>query len=758
MKWSPFTFQTNKTEYEPWLPDLAHFLLERNQTEAIRINTDKRTISIATIGAIDLEALQQDLLATLQAIEEKLKNPHFSPQHLPAAFNVRQDGSDCIIQKPSCLTAPKLWQWRHIPWPNPAHKHQHAHDWEWLAVSAISCGIFGFLGYFLENEAIGPTWLAASCFLISFLCGGWDALHDVIEQLPKGQLDIHFLMLMVAFGASLVGAWEEGALLLFLFSASGAMEAYAFNRTRQSIDSLFKKAPQEAWKLDENGQDKRIAVEQVAIGNVLRVKPGDLFPVDGVVLDGQTAVDESSLTGEAIPVEKTTGDNVYSGTINLWGNVKIQATRIAAESSFQKIIRLIQEAQHLRAPSQRFTERFGTHYTVGILGLTVSMFFVWWLGMGMEPFYNQPGQYSAFYQAMTLLVVASPCALVLSIPSAILAAIAWGAMRGILFRGGAAIEQLADVRTVALDKTGTLTTGELAISSIESFPPGQEHTVLQWAASLENLASHPLARAIVRDSRHKQQPLLPVEAFKALNGLGVQGVINQQKVILGKRELLEQGPLTQWAKNLPPPSAEYAEVWVIAPTWLGRILLKDQIREESAPVLSALKALGIYTVMLTGDHHAHAESVGMKLGIQAVQSGLKPEAKVCAIEKLKKETKGLVAMVGDGLNDAPCLAAANIAVAMGARGSDAALEQSHVILMNDRIDLFLSAYRLSCQAQSIIRQNLALSLITIIVMIASSLLGLVPLALGVVAHEGSTVIVCLNSLRLLFWKPNPLRA
>jgi len=755
MKWSYFAFQANPSEYEPWLSDLACFLLERKQTEAIRINKDKRTISIATIGHIDLEALQQDLLATLLSIEEKIKNPHFSPHQLPGMFCVQQDGSDYIIQKPTCLTAPKLWQWRHIPWPRaqPAKQHDHTHDWEWLAVSAISCGIFGFLGYFLENEAIGPTWLAASCFLISFLCGGWDALHDVLEQLPKGQLDIHFLMLMVAFGASLIGAWEEGALLLFLFSASGAMEAYALNRTRQSIDSLFKKAPQEAWKVDEAGQDKRIAVEQVAVGDLLRVKPGDLFPVDGIVLEGETAVDESSLTGESVPVDKTSGDVVYSGTLNMWGNVKIQATRIAAESCFQKIIRLIQEAQHLRAPSQRFTERFGTHYTIGILSLTVIMFFVWWLGLGLEPFYNQPGHYSAFYQAMTLLVVASPCALVLSIPSAILAAIAWGAMRGILFRGGAAIEQLADVTTVALDKTGTLTTGELAVTRIESFPPGHELSVLQWAASLETLASHPLARAIVRASRHQKQALLAVDQFKALNGLGVQGMIDQQKVILGKRELLEQGPLNEWAKNLPAPPAEYAEVWVIAPTWLGRILLKDQIRQESAPVLSSLKQLGIYTVMLTGDHHASAQAVGTALGLQAVQSGLKPEEKVAAIQTLKTQTKGLVAMVGDGLNDAPCLAAAHIAVAMGARGSDAALEQSHVILMNDRIDLFLSAYRLSCQAQAIIRQNLAIALITIAVMITSSLFGLVPLALGVVAHEGSTVIVCLNSLRLLFWKP-----
>jgi Cd2+/Zn2+-exporting ATPase len=379
----------------------------------------------------------------------------------------------------------------------------------------------------------------------------------------------------------------------------------------------------------------------------------------------------------------------------------------------------------------------------------------------------------------------SPCALVLSIPSAILAAIAWGARHGVLFRGGAGIERLAGVDVVALDKTGTLTTGELAVVGHESFPPGHEREVLELACALEANSQHPLARAITRHARAAgaagtagaaaaeaataraagveaasveaagteaaagEAAAPVVENFESLTGRGVRGSVDGAQVLLGRRELLEQGPLADWARALPPPPPELSEVWVIGGGVVGRILLRDQIRLESRATLRALREAGLRTVMLTGDRRQAAENVARELGLDEVRAGLAPEDKVAAIQGFR-EAGRRVAMVGDGVNDAPCLAAADVSMAMGARGSDAALEQAEVVLMHDRIENVLAAFRLSRRARSVIRQNLAISLGVVLLMALASIAGVVPLSLGVLAHEGSTVVVCLNSLRLLF--------
>jgi Cd2+/Zn2+-exporting ATPase len=403
----------------------------------------------------------------------------------------------------------------------------------------------------------------------------------------------------------------------------------------------------------------------------------------------------------------------------------------------------------LRAPSERFTDKFGTGYTYAVIGGATLMFLVWWLGFGLPAFANTAETRSAFYRAMTLMVVASPCALVLSIPSAILASIAWGARHGVLFRGGAAIEKLADVAVVALDKTGTLTTGELAVVGYESYPRGREREVLELAYALEAKSHHPIARAIVRHARAEGVAELCVEDFQSLTGQGLRGKVDGATLLLGRRELLEDGPLAEWAKSLPPASAELSEVWVIGRDLVGRVLLRDQIRAESRGVLSDLRASGVRTVMLTGDRRHAAEAVAKELGLDEVRAGLSPEDKVAAIQSLRAGG-AKIAMVGDGVNDAPSLAAADVSVAMGARGSDAALEQAEVILMHDRIENFLAAQRLSRRARAVIQQNLAISLGVVVVMVVATAFGAVPLAVGVGAHEGSTLVVCLNSLRLLF--------
>ena len=725
-----------------WALRLAAFLNENQAVEAVRVDPEYSKVEIATMGPVDLERLQIRLKETLERLDAQ--------SQLPIGLSVEtSDDGSLHLEKPTCLTAPTLWRWRELEWPEPGEAHEGEEDWRVLAVLAGTCALFGIGGAVLSGMVGLPAWLPIAFFIAAMIAGGWDAFGDVCEGLPKGELDIHFLMLAVAVGASAIGAWAEGALLLFLFSFSAALEEFALHRTRREIDSLFDAAPKVATLKDADGSEREVPVEMVQVGDVVRVKPGAQFPVDAEVLEGKSAADESNLTGEANPVSKMKGDSVYSGTINLWGSVEARALRPVGESALQKVIRLIKEAQHLKAPSQRFTDRFGTGYTIGILALTGVMFFVWWLLLDIPAFANTEATRSAFYRAMTLLVVASPCALVLSIPSAILAAIAWGARHGILFRGGAAIEKLAEVDLVALDKTGTLTTGEMEVDSIESFPPGREQEAAELAYSLEAHGSHPIGRAIQKYARRQGLEPRAIDDFQAMSGQGIQGKDGEALCVLGRRELLEHGPLAEWIQSVPEPAAEFTENWIFKDDLIARILLKDQIRTESADILSALRSMRIRTVMLTGDRRGAARSVGEAIGIQEVRSGLKPEDKVTAIREYS-QSGYKVAMVGDGVNDAPSLAAAYVSVAMGARGSDAALEQSEVVLMKDRIDNFLAAVALSNRARTIIKQNLAIALGTVVLMAAAAILGLIPLSVGVFAHEGSTVVVCLNSLRLLF--------
>lgn len=751
-----------------WTETLAEFLKQEPGVEAVRIDPASRKVSLATLGTVDLRGLENHLAETLAVIEAQIGK---GAGRAPAGFTLKREGKVTELAEVSCETAPKFWKWREFAWPeldaaaggrgaaqedhdNDDHGHGHGHghgesEWKELTVFAAVCGGAGIVAFALEKLAAGPAWLPVAVYVVALIAGGWDAAVDSWANIKKARVDIHFLMLAVAAGAVCIGAWSEAVLLLFLFSASGAMEAFALDRTHREVNALLKSSPKRATLLVPGGGEREVPVEEVCLTDRLLVRPGEAFPADGNVVKGKSASDESALTGEAVPVEKGVGDAVFSGTLNLWGAVEFEVTRLPSESTLQKIIRLIQTAQKLRAPSERFTDKFGGGYTLVVLGVCAVMFFVWWLGFGVAPWVSAAGEKSAFYRAMTLLVVMSPCALVLSIPSAILAAIAWGARHGVLFRGGAAIEKLAGIGVVAMDKTGTLTTGELAVVGYESFPAGREAEIRELAYALEANSQHPLARAIVRDAKASGVRELGVDEFQSLTGQGVRGSLGGAQVLLGRRELLEQGPLAAWAKHLPPAAAELAEVWVVGKDVIGRVLLRDQIRAESKGVLTELKAAGIRTVMLTGDRRQAAEAVAREIGLDEVRAGLSPEQKVSAIQELRAGGRK-VAMVGDGVNDAPSLAAADVSVAMGARGSDAALEQAEVILMHDRIENFLAALKLSKRAAAIIKQNLAISLGVVVVMAAASIFGKVPLALGVAAHEGSTVVVCLNSLRLLF--------
>ncbi len=628
-----------------------------------------------------------------------------------------------------------------------AHENE---EWVLLAWLSGACLIFTLLGLLFDYLHASDA-VTIPLYLLAYLSGGWDAAGDAWQRVRKGQLDVHFLMLSVAFGAALIGAWREGALLLFLFSASGAMEHFAMGRTKKAINALFHGAPKTARVLAD-GIESQLPVEQLVTGMVVLVTTGEQIPADMEVIKGESACDESNLTGEAIPVPKAIGDTALSGTINLWGILEGRVIRPASESSLQKIIRLIQDAQNMKAPSQRFTDRFGTGYTWCVLSLCLVMFLVWWLILKLPPFESTDGSASAFYRTMTLLVVASPCALVLSVPSAILSAIASGARRGILYRGGAAIETLADVTVVALDKTGTLTSGNLALSHIELFE-GDESRFRSVAHSLARLSEHPLSRAIRKLARSWGTAAMEVANFQTILGKGVKATIDGETFVMGSRALVRG--LSRFNESaVPETSSERstnagAVVWVAGNHLLGCMTFSDEVRAESLFTLRELHRQGVRTVMLTGDHEAAAKAIADKVGIGETLYELSPEKKVQAIERLKENGAVRVAMIGDGVNDAPCIAAADVGIAMGARGSDAALEQAEIVLMNDRLENFLLARTLSVRAKSIIFQNIVISLGTVLIMVTTAFLMPIPLTLGVAAHEGSTFIVVLNSLRLL---------
>jgi Cd2+/Zn2+-exporting ATPase len=758
-------------EHSCVVENVARILAEEPRLEAVAFEARTRKLAMATLGADTGQRLAKRVsdavnqptgsrcgVAAVDGSCSQCGAP-IGSRATPGRVVVKQVLGNTLIEKQTCSTAIHFWRWQALRWPKfvpralealPAHA---ADEWKTLGLQAAGCLLAGLAGLAAEHAG-APGLLTLACWLTAYVLGAWEAAEETWEKIRAGALDVHFLMLAVALGAAAIGAWHEGALLLFLFSVSGAMEHYALDRTQKEIGSLLSGAPKTATVLAPDGTELVLPVDELTPGQIVRVTGGQHIPVDVRITKGESTCDESNLTGEARPVPKAPGDEAYSGTLNLHGLLEARVLRPASESALQRVISLIENAQKMRAPAQRFTDRFGTHYTYGVLGLCAAMFFVWWLASGLPAFISAAGApHSAFYRAMTLLVVASPCALVLSIPSAILSAIAFGARRGILFRGGAALEALAKVDVVALDKTGTLTAGELRLTRAEMFA-GDEAELRRVAYNLARFSDHPLSRAIKQSGHAAHLALEEPDHFESLPGQGLRATFGRRTFVLGRRELA--APFLPPAANTPVPADEEtgaAEVFVGGSGLAGRLIFADMLRPESKGLLARLHAHQVETIMLTGDRRGPAEHLARELGIGAVRAELLPDQKLAAIEELKQNGRRRVAMIGDGVNDAPSLAAADISVAMGGRGSDAALEQASVILMNDRLENFLVAYDLSRRTERIIRQNLVLALGTVVVMVVSSLCGAVPLALGVAAHEGSTVIVVFNSLRLLFFRP-----
>jgi Cd2+/Zn2+-exporting ATPase len=708
---------------------------EEPEIKQLRLDTDSRKISIGFYDVPSLERFDRIQCAVRREFEGEWDISVDADAGSPLFHRHRINHQVTEFHRSHAANEPRLiWKrvllprWRNRPVPPTIR------DFRVMLVLAGICGLSTLSGFVLQHAGFSGTTIVLP-FVVAYLAGGWFATQDFWHALKRGKIDIQFLMIAVALGALFVNAWTEGGTLLFLFSLSNALEQFANYRTRKTIDSLLKTAPKQALRREGHTWIE-VSIEQVKRGDELLVKAGELFPVDGIVIEGATSADESALTGEAIPTPKRIGDSVSGGTLSIDGQSVIRVSRELEESALSRILSLIQIAQQQKAPAQRFTDSFSRYYTWFALSLAAVVFAILLL--------QQRSMADAFYRAMTVLVVASPCALVLSIPSAILVAIAAGARQGILFRGGVAIENLAGVTQFAFDKTGTLTNGSLIIARMNAFETQSENSLLQVAASVARFSTHPLARAIAREA--EQRTLSPIEATDFLNvpGLGMEASVNGTRVFMGSRRLMRDRGIP-----LPAfPSGTDAEVWIAGAQALGVIYLRDEIRPAAKGVVDFLKDCGLSVALLTGDRPAPAKAVAKRVGIEDVRANFNPQAKLQCIYDWRAAGKK-VAMVGDGINDAPSLTAADVSIGMGARGSDAALEQADVILMHDKIENVEQAVRLSRRARSIIRQNVAISLGVIFFLIVSALAEKINLTTGVLGHEGSTVVVILNGLRLL---------
>jgi Cd2+/Zn2+-exporting ATPase len=536
--------------------------------------------------------------------------------------------------------------------------------------------------------------------------------------------------------------------LILIFAISGALEGYAMQRTERSIRSLMSLTADTA-RVVMYGGEREVAIDKLEIGDYILVKPGEIIPTDAIIIEGYSAIDQASITGESMPVEKTRGDEVYAGTINGVGALKLEVHKTPESSLIQRVIRLVQEAQTAAPPSQMFVEKFERGYAKLIVALGVLL-------ATLPPFVLGWNWEETIYRALIFLVVASPCALMASIMPALLSGIANGARQGILFKSGAQLEMIGKVRAIAFDKTGTLTTGKPEVIQIVPAAGYTETEVLQLAAALEAHSEHAIASAIVSAAQQQQLQLSTATDVQAKIGQGIVGKVNNQIIAIGKAEFVEAtSELAQISQQLQAQGKTV--VWVakgdgLRPATLrllGIIAVADTLRPEAAATVKRLQKLGVeHIIMLTGDNEQTAQHIARQLGIKEVYAELLPEDKVQAIKQLQTQYQ-TVAMVGDGINDAPALAQASVGIAMGISGSDVALETADIVLMADKLEQLAKAISLGRRAQKVVKQNIVFALSCIVLLLAANFFGNITMPFGVIGHEGSTVIVTLSGLRLL---------
>jgi Cd2+/Zn2+-exporting ATPase len=608
----------------------------------------------------------------------------------------------------------------------------------WPAIAAV--GLVG--GWILDA---GPGALAF--YALAYLAGGWEACVAGVRQLRKFRLDIDFLMVLAAVGAALVGEFGEGALLLFLFSLGHGLEHLALDRARSAVKALAGLAPKSARVRDPDGSEREVPADQVVPGTLVVVRPGERIAADGEVVEGRSGVDQSPITGESMPVDKEPGAAVFAGSLNGDGALVVRANRPAGDTLVARMVRLVAEAQSSKSLAERAAERFTRFYVPCVLVATL-------LAVVVPPLAGWLAWKEAFVRAMSMLIGASPCALAISTPAAVLAGLARAARGGVLVKGGAHLESLGLVRAIAVDKTGTITRGRPELSAIRAMPGVPEEELLRVAAAVESTSSHPIARAVVDAAVARGIAVPSPRESLAVRGRGVEAVVDGVRAGVGRGTLFAGHAELGWDPALAAMSAEIesramtAMCVVHGRRALGAIGVSDRPRPEAAESVRALAALGCEVTMLTGDNRATAEAVAREVGIAKVHAALMPEEKIAGIKALVA-TSGSAAMVGDGVNDAPALAAATVGVAMGHGGTDVALEAADVALMSDDLTRLPFAIELGRATRTMIRQNVIFSMAVVVALIPLTLLAVVPLSVAVVCHEGSTVLVALHGLRLL---------
>jgi Zn2+/Cd2+-exporting ATPase len=612
-------------------------------------------------------------------------------------------------------------------------------------IELIAAGLSGILiaaGWLFDKTDDQVVSIIA--YLLAFIIGGFAKAKEGIEATYENkELNVEMLMIFAAIGSAIIGYWTEGAILIFIFSVSGALETYTMNKSHKEISSLMELQPEEALLIN-NGLERKVSVSALRIGDHILVKPGERVPSDGVILTGHTNIDEAAITGESMPVSKGKQESVFAGTVNLTGAITVETTKASNETLFQKIIDLVQSAQSEKSPSQLFIEKFEGTYVKTVLGAVLLMMFL--------PYFLLDWSWQeSFYRAMILLVVSSPCALVASIMPATLSAISNGAKHGILVKGGVHLENLSHLEAIAFDKTGTLTMGKPEVTEV-IIADGLDKEQLLWkTASIENHSNHPLAQSIVNYVKGNQkQGLLHPNNLEDVSGWGVKAEINGEQWKIGKADFVGREAVALFADGKAADLANQGNTLVfvqINGVLAAMIALKDVVREETKLAIDRLKKQGIFTVMLTGDSTRTATAIAAESHVDEFYAECLPEDKVEKLKLLKTKYK-TIAMVGDGINDAPALATANVGIAMGG-GSDVALETADVVLMKNDLARIAEAIRLSKRMNSIIKQNVIFSITVIMVLISSNFFQLLDLPFGVIGHEGSTILVILNSLRLL---------
>ena len=623
-----------------------------------------------------------------------------------------------------------------------------ARNYEMLLV--LLSGLLLAVGFFGAGWFGLPSNIATGCYVAACVAAGYDPTRHGLAAAFRLRFDIEFLMVVAALGAGILGEWMEGALLLFLFGLGHALEHYAMDRSRKAIESLGAITPKSAL-VRRDGAESDVPIDDLQRGDLVIVKNAERIPVDGVIRSGASAIDESAITGESVPVEKSVGDNVFAGCVNGAGVVEVEVTKLAGDTTLARVIRMVEEAQTQKSPTQRFTERFERVFVPLVLIGVVAM-------IAAPPLLGWFTFRDAFLRGMAILVSASPCALAIATPAAVLAGIAQAARNGVLIKGGMHLENLGEVRAIAVDKTGTITRGRPEVTDIVPLFGCDESELLRVAAAVESRSNHPLATAIVTEAETRGVEIPSAEDVRAVSGKGVGAVVEGEDVEVGAAKLF-----TDSSVDLPEEiTSRVAELETSGRTtmivrragrFLGIIGVADRPRPEATAILGRLKNLGVESLtMLTGDNERVALAIAEEVGVTEVRAGLMPDDKLTAIGELL-DRFGVVAMVGDGVNDAPAMKKATVGIAMGAGGTDVALETADVALMGDELTQLPFAIGLSRQARRIIRQNLVVSLGVVAGLIVATVTGTASIATAIIFHEGSTLVVVLNGLRLLRIRP-----